>query len=1047
MRRQVSFNLLRVLLVVVLAAGLPVTAGAVDYIKDVMLIGGSSDKVSTLKTTLTGEGWTVIDVDLNKGCGSGSDYIYLLYKSESNADNLNLGYITDFYISDSEEALDAILYNGLTYHLVPFEGGSDFVSSKGDLNRGAGGAYIHLYFTKEAFHDQRTVSGIEIKTGEDNAAGALGVNGNTTTGYDLNAGARGKYIYMHCTNSPAMSVLSVTIDDDKTSSGYYRALPLALDTDYSFSQQIFTPDEIGMAGTITAISFRRDRGNLGAFLMEGVRVYLQCTDRESFSSNMNDLRGDREQINIYDWAYNGDFSAAEGSEWLTVTLDRPFAYNGQNNLLISIYDPTPGCINGSFGFTKHEVSAKRFYSLWCNAFYPGDNPDPANAIPFDSFLTDGHYHYNPESLCWCWVNDIRLNIVAADYLPRPVNPVLTDVTDKTATLSWDVPGGTGNSITGYAYQYKKASDATWSDEIRINSTTTSCVLTGLSAFTDYDFRVKAIYGSKESVTVSTRFTTDRGLPYDLGFEDGLDGWERLGCMIYGNEQDDWFWTTGVRLNAKHYGNLGFRFWTNLEGSAKPQYLISPRFGGTDPMVVSFYYKAVNTYPETFQVGYSTTSNDVNAFTWGNEITANQNLWAKYEADPFPVGTRYVAIKYISNTNALDIDDISFEAYSSYAKPTDISVSALTDQCATISWANQGATGCAYQYKKDSESTWSSEVIVNANTVTFNNLLPNTGYDFRVRALFSGDNASNYAAKHFVTEGPVESIPHYQDFENGMGGWRVLTGLDDTGNTGIEEKEGNRYFEFNIGDFEKQYLISPLLDASTESRLTFRYRQYSNFSAYFRVGYSVEATKDVDTDSWIWSETFTCRDDWQIFSFHLPANTKYVAIRWLQSFFLYVDDISIAPWEDNITATKASFYGEEKYLASFYSKMLDYELPEGTVAYTVAEDADGEELLFLRIGDGDSREVPAGTPVIIVADKEASETADTKVLPLVPRTLDPDKVSARSGNILQASDTRVTVTDGKIGDKTVYVLGIKDGVPGFYQFEGAEIPAGKAYILK
>lgn len=289
MRRQVSFNLLRVLLVVVLAAGMPATAGAVDYIKDVMLIGGSSDKVSTLKTTLTGEGWTVIDVDLNRDCGSGSDYIYLLYKPESNADNLNLGYITDFYISDSEEALDAILYNGLTYHLVPFEGGSDFVSSKGDLNRGAGGAYIHLYFTKEAFHDQRTVSGIEIKTGEDNAAGALGVNGNTTTGYDLNTGARGKYIYMHCTTSSAKPVLSVTIDDE-SSSGYIRGLPLTLDTDYSFSQQIFTPEEIGMAGTITAISFHRSSSNLSAFSMEGVRVYLQCTDRESFSSNMNDLR-------------------------------------------------------------------------------------------------------------------------------------------------------------------------------------------------------------------------------------------------------------------------------------------------------------------------------------------------------------------------------------------------------------------------------------------------------------------------------------------------------------------------------------------------------------------------------------------------------------------------------------------------------------------------------------------------------------------------------------------------------------------------------------
>ena len=101
MRRLLSFNLLRVLLVVVLAAGLPVTSGAADYIKQIMLIGGSQSEVTGRMSSLKEEGWTLIDVDLNKGCGSGSDYIYLLYQSESTANNFDWGgYVTDFYISE-----------------------------------------------------------------------------------------------------------------------------------------------------------------------------------------------------------------------------------------------------------------------------------------------------------------------------------------------------------------------------------------------------------------------------------------------------------------------------------------------------------------------------------------------------------------------------------------------------------------------------------------------------------------------------------------------------------------------------------------------------------------------------------------------------------------------------------------------------------------------------------------------------------------------------------------------------------------------------------
>ena len=81
------------------------TAGATEFITDVMVIGGSKNEVEELKTTYNAQGWTLVNNDLNAGCGSSSDFIYLLYKSEANTDGVNHGYITDFYIYGSENGI------------------------------------------------------------------------------------------------------------------------------------------------------------------------------------------------------------------------------------------------------------------------------------------------------------------------------------------------------------------------------------------------------------------------------------------------------------------------------------------------------------------------------------------------------------------------------------------------------------------------------------------------------------------------------------------------------------------------------------------------------------------------------------------------------------------------------------------------------------------------------------------------------------------------------------------------------------------------------
>ena len=136
------------LLLMMLPASMGVWAET-KYIAEVMLIGGTKTETDELKDTYTDQGWTVIDQDLNAGCGSSSDYIYLLYKEGSTA-SPNHTFVTHFLISDASGTVpDTRDHKGHRYKLVPYDGGDHFKQKKGDLNSNAGGDDIHLYYTTE----------------------------------------------------------------------------------------------------------------------------------------------------------------------------------------------------------------------------------------------------------------------------------------------------------------------------------------------------------------------------------------------------------------------------------------------------------------------------------------------------------------------------------------------------------------------------------------------------------------------------------------------------------------------------------------------------------------------------------------------------------------------------------------------------------------------------------------------------------------------------------------------------------------------------------
>ena len=968
MNRGFLERLLRAAVTLLLALLPTVTAWADEGIKDVMVIGGSEDEVNNLKASLRSQGWQVIDQDLNRKAEG--DYIYLLYKSES-SNGINNGYITDFYISNAEgTAPDSRSFNGRTYHLVTYQGGTNFVNSKGDLNRGAGGATIHLYYTKESFTNNRFITGISFNSTQ---AGAVGVNGDTTTGYDLNkgCGAGSDYIYMH------LSIFSG------------RSLP------YSYDFETTTLEEEGWT-TVNCNQYTKivERGSGHAFHF--------CND--------NTVSGD-----AYQYLISPEF---DGRMAMYVEFD---------------YERGP--------IVQHDLSFQIGYSTQTNDI---------SSFTWDSDVVAGWGHFGKTfpkgtkyvaARAWTTKSFMDIYLDNFNFTVTPVILTLSDCTEHAAKVSWDGPQA-GETVTEYVYQYKKADVSQWSTETSLSASARNVTISGLSAHTDYQFRLKAIYGSSESNYANLSFTTAVELPYSCGFENGMDGWSQV--------VHSWEFT-GISDQTSYEGARCYRFYGD-DATSPSQYLISPRLPGDCAVKMSFYYlNAVYPNTDRFRVGYSTTDSDVGSFTWSDEITAQGHDWELYEND-FPERTRYVAIQYPSGQSFFFVDDFSFEVYSTLAGPADLSVSTLTDNGVSFSWScsASGVTGFAYQYKKRSDNAWSSEKNLDGSTrsVALTGLETNTTYDFRIKACY-GSNASNYVTARFTTEGSIEPLPHFQGFENGMGGWRIVNSNGNAGIKSWEPREGSYDFGFAFDQIENnppQYLISPQLNASSESILSFYYQNNADATTAYRTLFSVGySTTDKNPEDFSWSDEISvavAAGTWPRFVRRLPQGTKYVAIRLRAGQpWLYLDDISITPVADPVL-TAATVQGQNKYVATFFDGNTSWVLPEGATAYTAG--LDGDEWVFYRIDDRDSRVIPAGTAVVILMDKTSQDTAPTKTLAMTPTT---DSINIQHSNDLLGSDAPQAVTEGKIGERAVYVLGIQNGTLGFYPFSGTEIPAGKAYYLK
>lgn len=178
-----------------------------------------------------------------------------------------------------------------------------------------------------------------------------------------------------------------------------QGLPFEPVARYSYSQQLFTPSEIGSSGQISAIGFQYIVSS--SYFYEAtkqIKLWLGHSNRSNLQSwiPLDSL------AMVYDNTLQpNDFTGGlPGSGWLQITLETPFYYNGMDKLVVAVDENSndwAGTQDDFYSSFSGQTYAIQFQSATLN-------PDPQNP-PLTGFSLKTHR------------SNLQLEIAALHYTP------------------------------------------------------------------------------------------------------------------------------------------------------------------------------------------------------------------------------------------------------------------------------------------------------------------------------------------------------------------------------------------------------------------------------------------------------------------------------------------------------------------------------------------------------------------------------------------------------------------------------------------------------
>ena len=159
-----------------------------------------------------------------------------------------------------------------------------------------------------------------------------------------------------------MLVTGTLVGEDQSTN---ETLPSYSYFNYSLSEQIYNPSEIGGSTTISSLSFF----NEGPTKTRSYDIYMSHTTKNAFNSSTDWI-----SVATANRVFSGTVTMTRGY-WTTIELDTPFAYNGSSNLAIIVddnsgdYTPSPYMACRTYSTSSYQ--AIRVYS-------DGTNYDPSS---------------------------------------------------------------------------------------------------------------------------------------------------------------------------------------------------------------------------------------------------------------------------------------------------------------------------------------------------------------------------------------------------------------------------------------------------------------------------------------------------------------------------------------------------------------------------------------------------------------------------------------------------------------------------------------------
>lgn len=576
--------------------------------------------------------------------------------------------------------------------------------------------------------------------------------------------------------------------------------------------------------------------------------------------------------------------------------------------------------------------------------YPSDIPNTGTWTDFTISLTD--QYTTPVYLAFLSPNDITsyvyLDDLVLEEIPSCSEPrylSVGQVQGTSAMISWE-PALFGNPV--YMLQYSELGLENWSSPVAV--TETYYMLSGLQPTTQYEVRVYSDCDGVTSAPETKEFRTSCLSGGDVTIGDGTTTNLYLpSYSLYKKGYSQQIFTASELGGPSTFKSISFHMANLSQQRNFSIYLMHTTVSTSSDWLPATNAQLVYTGPQTLVANSWNTFNFSTPFVYNgtdnlvvivideNSSYVSGNSWYVHTA---PAGsgaakytyndaTSYSITSVPTTTNGSTVgtrNNVKFggECDSVWVcVAPNVYVSSINDNEVTINWApGNTESSWAVEYKLSTDENWTSEGTVSTNSYTFSNLNTGSNYQFRVCALCSSVDSSDWiTVSAFVPCSPILTLPYTQDFESATGSGSSHS-VDPCLTRGTNSTTAYPYpsstYSYGNGTYSLyfygassvySYLALPRIDESIPmDSLIIQYHALKTSADYYIEVGIMEDPDDLSTFTMLASfspsqTSTTSNQNWEMsdcLTNNYTGTGRYVAFRIPQSItsYIYLDDIVV-----------------------------------------------------------------------------------------------------------------------------------------------------------